>query len=90
MATQILVIFVIRTYGPAWASCAQAVLAASSLAALAVAVALAVMPLGEIFAFVPLPWTMMCVIGGLVVGYLVSAEAVKNFASPRFGRRYLR
>jgi len=90
MATQILVIFVIRTYGPAWASRAQAVLVASSLAALAVAVALVVTPLGEIFAFVPLPWTMMCVIGGLVVGYLVSAEVVKNFASPRVGRRYLR
>jgi Mg2+-importing ATPase len=90
MATQILVIFVIRTYGPAWASRAQAALVASSLAALAVAVALVVTPLGEIFAFVPLPWTMLCAIGGLVAVYLASAEVAKKFASRRLDRQHLR
>lgn len=90
MATQILVIFVIRTYGPAWASRAQAALVASSLAALAVAVALVVTPLGEMFAFVALPWTMIWAIGGLVVVYLASAEAAKKFASRRLDRRHLR
>ncbi len=90
MATQILVIFVIRTYGPAWASRAQAALVASSLAALAVAVALVVTPLGEIFAFVLLPWTMIWAIGGLVAVYLASAEVAKKFASRRLDRRHLR
>jgi Mg2+-importing ATPase len=79
-ATQILVIFVIRTYGAAWMSRANPALVASSLAALAVALLMAATALGGVFAFVPMPLTMVAAIAGLVVAYLASAELVKKFA----------
>jgi len=79
-ATQILVIFVIRTYGAVWASRATPALAASSIGALLAAFAVVGTRLGGIFAFVPLPWTMVAAIAGLVVVYLVSAEVVKRYA----------
>ncbi len=77
-ATQILVIFVIRTYGPVWASRASPALTASSLGALLAALVLVGSGLGAVFAFVPLP--MLVAIAGLVVAYLASAEVVKKFA----------
>ncbi len=49
IATQILVIFVIRTHGPAWMSRAHPVLIATSLAALAGALVLVVSPVAATF-----------------------------------------
>jgi Mg2+-importing ATPase len=84
-ATQILVIFVIRTYRPAWTGRAHPALVASSLGALAVALAVVASPLGAAFSFVAIPWPMVAAIAVLVVAYLTSAEAVKRFAGA--GRR---
>jgi Mg2+-importing ATPase len=84
-ATQILVIFVIRTYRPAWTGRAHPVLVASSLGALLVACAVVASPLGAAFSFVAMPWPMVAAIAGLVVAYLASAEGVKRFAGA--GRR---
>ena len=80
MATQILVIFIIRTYGPAWVSRAHPVLVASSLMALAVALVIALTPLGTAFGFAAVPALVLVTIVGLVAAYLVAAEWVKTFA----------
>ena len=79
-ATQILVIFVIRTYRPMWASRAHPALVASSLGALLVSFVIITTRLGAAFAFVALPWVMIAAIGGLATIYLASAEVIKNFA----------
>jgi Mg2+-importing ATPase len=80
MATQILVIFIIRTNGRPWKNLPEPVLAASSLIALAVAMTLPFTPIGEWFGFVAPPPMMLAGIGVLVVIYLVCAELVKPFA----------
>ncbi|WP_083463315.1 magnesium-translocating P-type ATPase [Prosthecomicrobium hirschii] len=88
MTTQILVIFVIRTAAPAWTSRPHRVLVATSLGALAVALLLALTPLGAPFGFVPLPPTLLATLAVLVVAYLTLAEFVKRWAMapPRRGR----
>jgi Mg2+-importing ATPase len=78
MATQILVIFIIRTHGAAWASCAHPVLAATSLGALAGALILALSPLGALFRFVAVPAPMLATLIAIVVVYLAAAEFVKR------------
>ncbi|WP_298874331.1 magnesium-translocating P-type ATPase [uncultured Bradyrhizobium sp.] len=80
MATQILVIFVIRTYGRPWRNWPDPVLAASSLIALFAAIALPFTPLGTWFGFVAPPPAMMAGIALLVVVYLACAELLKPFA----------
>ncbi|CAM5766632.1 Magnesium-transporting ATPase, P-type 1 [Labrys miyagiensis] len=87
IATQILVIFVIRTAKPVWTSRPQAILAATSLGALAGALLLSLSPIGAIVDFVPLPLPVLGAIAGLVLLYLVSAEALKRLAMrPRKAR----
>jgi len=80
MATQILVIFIIRTNGRPWSNHADPLLTASSLIALAVALLLPLTPLGNWFGFVAVPPSMLAGIGVPVVVYLVCAELVKPFA----------
>ena len=87
MATQILVIFLIRTAHAVWTSRPHKVLAATSLGALVVALLLALTPLGEPFGFVPLPPAMFLAVGVLVAGYLVCAELVKHAAMAHRRRR---
>jgi Mg2+-importing ATPase len=82
-ATQILVIFVIRTHGTAWKSRAHPALVASSLAAFAVAVAIILTPVGRPFGFTGIPLGLVAAIAGLVALYLAAAEAAKRFASRR-------
>jgi Mg2+-importing ATPase len=80
MATQILVIFIIRTNGRPWQNLPQSVLAASSLVALAVAMTLPFTPIGAWFGFVTPPPVMLAGIGLLVLVYLVCAELLKPYA----------
>ena len=87
MATQILVIFVIRTYGRPWQNWPDPVLAASSLIALVVAMVLPFTPVGSWFGFVTPPPLMMAGIAGLVVIYLVCTELLKPFAIRIRGKR---
>ncbi|GGI19965.1 magnesium-translocating P-type ATPase [Bradyrhizobium guangdongense] len=86
MATQILVIFVIRTNGRPWRNWPDPALAASSLVALLVAMVLPFTPLGAWFGFVAPPPIMTAGIAVLVVVYLGCAELLKPFAI-RAGRR---
>jgi P-type Mg2+ transporter len=87
MATQILVIFIIRTNGRPWESLPQPVLTVSSLVALAVAMTLPFTPVGVWFGFVAPPPIMLAGIGLLVLVYLVCAELLKPFAVKTRHRR---
>ena len=79
LATQVLVIFVIRTRGPATASRPSRALAATSLAVVAAAVALPFTPLAPRLGFTPLPPDFLALLAGLVVAYLALAEGAKRF-----------
>lgn len=80
MATQILVIFVIRTDGPPWQNWPDPALAASSLTALLAAMVLPFTPLGAWFGFVTPAPGMMLGIALLVIVYIACAELLKPFA----------
>jgi Mg2+-importing ATPase len=80
MATQILVIFVIRTNGRPWRDLPNPALTASSLIALGVAMALPFTPAGSWFGFEVPPPLMLAGIGLVVVVYLISAELLKHWA----------
>jgi Mg2+-importing ATPase len=81
MATQILVIFLIRTAGPAWRAVPpHPALVATSLGALALACGIALGPFAGVFGFAPLPGALLAAIAALVVVYLVLAETLKRAA----------
>ncbi|WP_375293345.1 hypothetical protein [Siccirubricoccus sp. G192] len=87
MATQILVIFLIRSAGPVWRRAPpHPVLVATSLGALALALGLALGPLGPALGFAPLPAALLGAIGALVLAYLVLAESLKGVALRAEGR----
>lgn len=86
MATQILVIFIIRTNGRPWSNRADAMLTTSSLTALVVALIVPFTPAGAWFGFVAPPVTVLATIAVLVGAYLVCAEGLKSLAV-RSGRR---
>jgi P-type Mg2+ transporter len=87
MATQILVIFIIRTNGPLWSSHPDPVLTASSLIALLVAMLLPFTPAGAWFGFVVPSAALLGTIGLLVAVYLVCAELLKSVAVQPLYRR---
>lgn len=87
ITTQILVIFVIRTTGPAWASRPDRVLVTTSLGALAGALILALTPLGGFVGFVTLPPAMLAALAGISVIYLAMAELLKRHAMPPPGKK---
>ncbi len=87
MATQILVIFVIRTNGRPWKDLPRPLLAASSLGALVVAMVLPFTPAARLFGFQAPPLAITGGVGLLVVVYLVCAELLKQVAvGPSFKR----
>ncbi len=79
MATQVLVIFVIRTRGNPWRSRPHPWLAATALAVVAIAVALPYTPLADLFGFAAPPLAFLLLIAALVVVYLAAAEAAKRW-----------
>ena len=80
IATQTLVIFIIRTRGRPWRDLPNPVLTISTLAALAVALAIPFSPLGEWFGFRYLPPIVGLALAGIVAVYLVCAELFKPLA----------
>ncbi|HEX7385007.1 MAG TPA: magnesium-translocating P-type ATPase, partial [Burkholderiaceae bacterium] len=78
MATQVLVIFVIRSPRAAWRDAPSRWLAVTSLAVVALAFALPFLPWGAFFGFVPLPADVLAMVIGLTLVYLVAAEATKH------------
>jgi hypothetical protein len=93
MATQMLVVLVIRTAGPAWRERPHRTLLATVLGCLAVALALPFLPVAGALGFAPLSASLGAAIAGLVAAYLVLAEAIKRKALPatrRGGRGLIR
>ena len=80
ISTQILVIFVIRTWGWTWSSRPDAVLSTTSLVTLAAALVLALTPLGHAVGFTSLPVSVLVAIAVIACAYLASAEIIKVFA----------
>ncbi|WP_448955085.1 magnesium-translocating P-type ATPase [Labrys neptuniae] len=80
MATQILVIFLIRTGGRFWRDWPSPILALSSLAALFTALAIPFTPLGAWFGFVSPPPGLLLATAGIVGFYLIGAELLKPLA----------
>ena len=87
MASQVLVIFIIRTNGRPWSNLPHPVLTASSLAALSVAMVLPFTLVGTWFGFHPPPFEVTASAGVLVLAYLVCAELLKKFAVGPISRR---
>jgi Mg2+-importing ATPase len=87
MATQILVIFIIRTNGRPWSNRPHPALTASSLVALAVAMVLPFTPVGAWFGFHAPPIEVTSSVGLLVLAYLVCAELLKKFAVGPISKR---
>ena len=85
LATQSLVIFVIRTRGNPLRSRPSAVLAATSIAVAATGVLLPFTPLGARLGFVPLPAEFFSILAGLVVVYLALVQVVKQWFYGRQG-----
>ena len=86
LATQVLVIFVIRTRGNPFASRPSPWLAATALAIVAVAALLPLTPAGAWFGFVAPPPSFYAVVAAMTIAYLLLVHAVKR----AFFRRYAR
>ncbi|MGZ5105273.1 MAG: magnesium-translocating P-type ATPase [Usitatibacter sp.] len=78
LATQVLVIFVIRTRASPFASRPALTLVATSLAVVAIAVALPYTPAAAYLGFEPPPAHFFTVLAGLTLAYLALAELVKR------------
>ncbi|MEB2323234.1 MAG: magnesium-translocating P-type ATPase [Sorangiineae bacterium] len=85
LATQVLVIFIIRTRGSPLRSRPNRWLVLSSLGVVAVAIALPFSPLAPVLGFTRLPAEYFMLLAGLVLAYLALVEGVKRrfFAARR-------
>lgn len=89
MATQILVVLVIRTAGRAWRERPSPVLALTLVTCLFVAVVLPFSPLAATLGFTALPIHLSVAIAAMVLFYLTLAEWLKRLALPRKERMRL-
>jgi Mg2+-importing ATPase len=90
LATQVLVIFVIRTRGNPLRSRPHRWLIATSLGVVGCAVAIPYTAIGEWFGFVPPPPGFLAAVAGMVLCYLVLAEGVKRWFYSRWPPRGVR
>jgi len=81
IASQILVIFVIRTVLSPLKSRPHKMLTLTSLGTLGAALVIALTPLGALAQLVPLPGTVITAMAAMVGAYLLSAEAVKRLGA---------
>ena len=86
LATQVLVIFVIRTRGNPFKSRPSTLLTVTSLSAVVVATLLPFTALGARLGFVPLPWGFFLALSAMVAAYLVGVEVVKRWFFRRQAR----
>ena len=80
IATQIMVVFVIRTHGLPWKTPPDRRLVISSMTALVLAVVIPLSGIGGLFAFTPLSAGVLISIGAITLAYLVTAQSLKRFA----------
>jgi Mg2+-importing ATPase len=79
LATQTLVVFVIRTAGSPLRSRPSRQLALTVLTVVLIAMVLPYTPLGTVLGFVPLPGVLLASIVGLAVTYLMVVQVVKSW-----------
>jgi Mg2+-importing ATPase len=79
IATQILVIFIIRTHASAWTSHPHPLLLATSLTALTAAPVLVLSPIAGALGFVAMPSGLAVTIAAIVLAYLACAEVAKRW-----------
>jgi P-type Mg2+ transporter len=79
LATQTLVVFVIRTAGSPFKSHPSRALVISVLSVVAIAAVLPYTPVGSLLRFAPLPASMLAVIALLAATYLLVVQAVKSW-----------
>jgi Mg2+-importing ATPase len=84
MATQVLVIFIIRTRRNPFKSRPNVWLALCSLAVVMAAVIFPFTPPGRTFGFVPPPVSFFPILAGLVLFYLLAVEGIKKMFFRRF------
>jgi Mg2+-importing ATPase len=87
MATQVLVIFIIRTRRNPFKSRPNVWLTLCSLSVVFLAVLLPFTPLGGYFGFVPPPLSFYAILAGLVLFYLFAVEEIKQWFFRRFAER---
>jgi Mg2+-importing ATPase len=87
MATQVLVIFIIRTRRNPFKSRPNLWLTLCSLSVVCLAAALPFTPLGRYFGFTPPPLSFYASLSGLVLFYLVAVEGIKQWFFRRFAER---
>jgi Mg2+-importing ATPase len=80
MATQILVVFIIRTSLPFWRSRPHPALALTAFGGLVLALLLPYLPWAEVIGFTMLRPAVLISIALLVIAYLLTAEALKRVA----------
>ncbi|MDI1482349.1 magnesium-translocating P-type ATPase [Polyangium sp. y55x31] len=85
LATQVLVIFVIRTQGSPLRGKPSRALLATSLLVVALAMLLPFTPIGPKVGFAPLPPVFFAALVPLVAAYLATVEAVKRWFYRRYG-----
>jgi Mg2+-importing ATPase len=84
LATQVLVIFIIRTRGAPWRSRASPLLALTSIGIVVIGTLLPITPLGRQLGFVPPPAGFFLILAAMVVAYLAGAQAMKVWFYRRF------
>ena len=87
IATQVLVVFIIRTRANPIKSRCSWWLAISSFGIVLVAVAVPFSPIAGILGFVPLPLTLLGVLALIVIAYLVLVQVVKQLLNRLVSRR---
>ncbi|MCX7172666.1 MAG: magnesium-translocating P-type ATPase [Proteobacteria bacterium] len=87
IATQVLVIFIIRTRGHPFKSRPSTALTVTSLSVVAVAAALPFTPLAAHLGFVPPPAMFFVILLGMLLSYLTAVEFVKRWFYSRYAAR---
>ena len=90
LATQTLVLFVIRTAGNPFRSRPSLPLAITTGLIVLVGILLPFSPLAEVFGFTPLPAMFFLFLGGTVITYLLLVELVKRRLMGRRQRQHRR
>ncbi|MDC7713699.1 magnesium-translocating P-type ATPase [Vogesella sp. LYT5W] len=79
LLTELVIALVVRTRRPFWHSRPGNLLLATTVAVIAVAVALPYLPFSTIFGFVPLPASLLLGVIGLTLAYVFAVEMTKNW-----------
>jgi Mg2+-importing ATPase len=87
LLSELVVLLVIRTYGPFYASRPGALLAWSTLATVILAIALPYLPFAAIFDFQPMPGVVLAAVIGITLLYVAVTELVKLHFYGRIGDR---